>query len=94
MEFYPSQRPDFSAESPEAVAQWAEDQFLQLAELLQSPQDSVLLRQRASLPNKFGEGTLCNFGPGAESALANNWAGPGFYVFRQATSSWNKLEEN
>jgi len=94
MDFFLGNRPDFSTASPEDVAVWAEQQFVQLAESLQQPVGSLNLYERSTVPDRHGEGTICNF----DFEAAPNLAPPGYttkglYVFRAATQQWHRLVE-
>jgi hypothetical protein len=94
MNFFLGNRPDFSAASPEDVAMWVEQQFVQLAESLQQPAGSLDLYERSTVPDRYGDGTICNFSFDASSALAPpGYTTKGLYVFRAATQQWHRLVE-
>lgn len=94
MDFFLGNRPDFSAASPEDVARWTEQQFVQLAESLQQSVGSVDLYPRASIPDRYGDGTICNLDFTPNLAMApNGYTTPGLYVFRNSDNAWHRLVE-
>lgn len=94
MSFFLGNRPDFSIATPEEVANWVEEQFQQLTELLQQPAGSLDLYMRSTVPERYAEGTICNFSFESSPDLAPvGYTTKGLYVFRATDSRWHRLAE-
>lgn len=94
MDFFLGNRPDFSTANPEAVAMWVEQQLVQLAESLQQPAGSLNLYERSTVPDRYGDGTVCNFSfEASPNSAPLGYTAKGLYVFRAATQQWHRLAE-
>lgn len=94
MDFFLGNRPDFSVASPEDVAMWVEQQFVQLAESLQQPAGSLDLYARSTVPDRYSDGTVCNFDfEASPSSAPPGYLAKGLYVFRAADFQWHRLVE-